>query len=608
MDRPRALACACLPEPGVADWLRVGVGIVISGQLMLLSLAINLSTIPPAIRGRIELAVLGLTVLGVTLLGPELAFGLQNAWRRREASLEAMFGLAFMGGLGASAIGLATGGPVFFEVITVVLCVHAVGQRLKARFWATAMDRVEATGLFPRVATRLDGDALRRVEVDFLRTGDRIAVYDGERAPASGQVVEGSAWLQTDGVDGARMPRWVGHGDHVPGGAAVRGGSLRMRIDQLCTDELGRTREALVNAYATDPPHGLATELARLFVPIVVATAAIAGLAWTVWSGPLDGFLVATAVLLVACPCGFGLATPVATWAAASQLATQGVHVRRPAALEALAGIQLVVLDKTGTLTELVPRSPTTDGVVTRWIGAVQQWFDHPIARLLWQGGGDSPTVRRPVVLPGGGIAAEVFDQGAWRNLQLVPVEKQRDLGVWVDGELTEVVGVDEQLMSGVSDVVQALADLGVRARILTGDRVDPRLGVPFEGGASPSGKARRVRELRQEGPVAFVGDRPNDLAAMAEADVAIAVPGASPLIVESADLSVDALARLPDAVMGARSLRRRLRRLLLLSLSGNAVGISAAVLGVLHPVAAALIMASSSLTVTLLAVPRERG
>ncbi|MCB9673348.1 MAG: HAD-IC family P-type ATPase [Alphaproteobacteria bacterium] len=606
MDRRRALACACLPEPDLADWLRLGLGIVISGQLMLLSLALNLSTIQPAIRGRIELAVLGLTVLGVVLLGPELVLGLQQAWRRREASLEAMFGLAFLGGLGASALGLVTGGPVFFEVITVVLCVHALGQRLKARFWATAMDRVEASGLLPREANRLDGDALRRIQVDALRTGDRVVVYDGERAPASGRVVEGSAWLQTDDVDGARVPRWIGPGDDVPGGAAVRGGTLRMQVDDLGTDELGHTREALVRAYASDPASGLATQLARLFVPVVVSAAAVAGLAWSAWSGPRDGFMVATAVLLVACPCGFGLATPVATWAAASRLASYGVHVRRPAALEALAGVQLVVLDKTGTLTELVPRLRTTEGAVTRWVGAVQQWFDHPIARLLWRGGADSPTVRNPAPLPAGGVAAEVFDQGAWRTLQIVPIEMRRDLGVWVDGELTEVVGVDEQLTSGVSDVVRALAELGVQARILTGDRVDPRLGVPFEGGASPSEKARRVRELRQAGLVAFVGDRPNDLAAMAEADVAIAVPGASPLIVENADLRVDALARLPGAVRSARSLRARLRRLLLLSLGGNAAGISAAVFGLLHPVAAALIMALSSLAVTLLAVPRE--
>ncbi len=606
MDRAGAVACACEPAPEFRDWLRLGLGVVISGQLMLLSLAVNLSEMSGSERSRVLAATLGLTLLGVVLLGPELLASLRRSWASRELSLDAMFALAMFGGLGASIAGWVTGGPVFFEVVTVVLCVHAVGQRFKSRFWAGAFERVEQAGLFPRTAHRVEGALLRAVPIAELEAGELVMVYGGERVPASGRVVGGEAWVDGDAVDGERIPRWVEAGAEVTGGAAVRGGSLRVLVERAGPDELIARRQALLAAYAAPPAPGLAHWLARAFVPVVLLVAVGAGAVWTALAGVDVGFVVATSVLLVACPCGFGLATPVAAWAASSALAAQGVHVQRPAALEGLARVQTVAFDKTGTLTELDVTGACPEPLRS-WVGALEQWFDHPLARILRRDARGGVAVRGARTLPGGGVMAEVQADGRWRELALRPVAGARDLELFVDGAPSGTVGVHERMVEGFSSVVAALAELGVEACVLTGDSVDPSVGLRCDTRCTPTEKSLRIQDFQRAGGVAFVGDRPNDLPAMAQAQVSFAVPDASALVAEAADVRIDGLDGVVMAVRGARALQTRLRRMLGLSLAGNVIGISVAAMGLLQPVVAALIMALSSLIVTLLAVPAER-
>ncbi|MEZ4321838.1 MAG: HAD-IC family P-type ATPase [Myxococcota bacterium] len=606
MDRSGAVACACLPAPGLHDWMRLGLGVVISGQVMVLSLAINLSVLDVAASSRLQVAVVVLTLLGVALLGPELAVSVRRAWERGRATLEAMFALALAGGLGASVLGLLFGGPVFFEVVTVVLCVHAIGLRVKERFWSAALDRVDAEELYPSKALRLVAGELDSVDVGELVPGDLIVVHEGSRAAAGGQVVAGHGWIRTDGVDGHRLPIAIEVGARVPAGAMVGGGGIRLRVDQGGTTALHAQRAVLLQAFSTEIDDGMAGKLAGVFAPAVASIALVAGVGWSLASGIQQGFSVATAVLLVACPCGFGLATPVAVWAAAGQLARHGVRVRRPAALEALGSVGTVVLDKTGTLTELTLRKhdPQTTRAST-WMGALQQWFDHPVAAVFWSH--VDPTVRLEGArrLPSGGVAARIHEQGAWHEVAVRPCTDRRDLDVWIDGRHGGRLGITERIGPRVPAMIEALRALGTTPYLLTGDTVDPRLGIPFEGGASPEAKAARVVALREVSQVAFVGDRPNDLPAMASADVAIAAPDASAIVRETADLSLDTLSALPEAIRGARALRVRLRRLLGLSLVGNVIGVSAAAAGALHPVVAAGIMGGTSLMVTLLAVPQ---
>lgn len=571
---------------------------------MVLSLALNLSD--ELAGANIQVALLGLTLFGVLLLGGELWDSVLASWRERRVSLESLFALAFTGGLTASLVGLATDGPVFFEVVTVVLCIHALGRRLRGRFWASAMAKIDQAGLLPSTAQCERDGALVEVPSSELVQDDLVAVFEGARAPASGRVERGRALVDTGDVDGGLVPQWLGPGDHLIAGAAVRGGTVRVRVTAAGSHELTRTRDALLSAYAAPAPHGAVELMARLFVPVVAGIAVIAGLVWAVLAGPAQGFTVASSVLLVACPCGLGLATPVATWAVAAQLGARGIRVQRPAALEVLGRVEHVVLDKTGTVTQLALTEPVPESVAAL-VSSVQRWFDHPIARLVHALAVPDLAVRDPHRLAAGGVSAQVYVDDDWRTVSLHPQGAgRRDVEVQLDGRVRAVLRVEERLVDSAVGAVAALGKLGVGVNLLSGDHRNPGLDVPWRGGATPADKASALRE--QSGPVAFVGDQPNDLPALAQADVAIAVASGSDLVVEAADLVVDDLDALSLAMSRARQLRRRLRRLLSLSALGNTIGIGLAIVGLLHPVVAAIIMLATSLSVTLLAVPPEES
>lgn len=610
-------ACGCDTPPSMQDWLRIGLGLVLSGQLMVLSLARNVSTMDPASEVRVGAALLALTALGAALLGPDLVRAAREALSRGNVSLEALFSLALAGGLGASLWGLWTGGDVFFEVVTVVLTVHAIGAKLKARFWSDALDRV-ARHWLPDRAQRV-GEA-EPVPLSDLRSGDLIALFTGDRAPADGRITEGSGWIDTSSLDGHLVPQSVGPGDAIPGGALwVRGAA---HVELVADPQDGAhavAATALLEAARREPPtSALARRIARAFTPVVSLVAVSAGLAWT-WMDGLDmGFRAATAVLLVACPCGLGVATPVALWAAAADLARRGVQVRRLAALEGLAHAGVVVLDKTGTLTTIAPEASWSwsEGVGedrARWIAgavaAVERWSDHPVAEALRGAPTHGIVTRRVEAREGGGLEAEVVDGDRVASLVLEPTRPARGLYVHVDGERVARVDLTERVAHNAHDLVDGLHARGLTVRVLTGDTAPIDLGVPCEIGASPAEKAQALRRLREEhGSVVFLGDAANDLVALAEADVSVTFDGARSGVVERVDLQIRDRADLLDAVDGAQRVHRRLKRLLAGSLTANVVGISIAAAGLLHPVVAAIIMSGTSMGVTLAAVPRSGG
>lgn len=619
MDRPGAVAapaellpdCGCAVEGSAGDWLRVGLGLVISGQLMLLSLALNLSTVEGDARIRISAALLGLTALGTGLLAPDLWRATRRAWARGDASLEGMFVLALTGGLGASLWGLWTGGDVFFEVVTVVLSVHALGARLKERFWSAAVARIGAGAWLPDHAAVVRDGALVDTPLRELRAGDRVAAFHGDRLPADGVVVEGAGWLDTSGLDGARLSVPVAVGDRVAGGSLVDRGHLRVDLLRAPDDgDHARAVAALLAATARElPSTGLVRRLARIFLPVVATIAVVSGLAWTWAEGPAAGFRVATAVLLVACPCGLGVATPVALWAAASSLTGAGVQVRRLGALEDLADLRTVALDKTGTLTAVQPDAhwtcvdPAFDlQRLRQWVGAVESWSSHPVAAALRVPAGRAIAVHDLADLPGGGVAARIVDGDRTAAVEILPISGRRGVEVRVDGRRAATVALTERLVDDAEALVDGLTDRGLRAEVLTGDRVGLPLQLPCRTAVAPADKATHIEELRLDGPVAFVGDAANDLAAMASADVSVAVRGASAGVAEQVDLTVQQASGLLAAVDVARATRRRLRLMLGGSFLGNLVGMGIAAAGLLHPVAAALIMAGTSLGVTLAA------
>lgn len=613
MDGVGALNCACEAPPSVRDWLRIGLGLVISGQLMVLSLALNLSEVDPASHARIALALLALTAMGAALLGPELARATRRALARGDVSLEAMFALSLLGGLGASLWGLWRGGDVFFEVVTVVLAVHALGARLKGRFWASAIDRIERHWL-PVRATRLGPDGEEQVALPDLSAGDRVRVRAGDRVPADGHVVVGSGWIDSSSLDGQLTPRPVGAGDPILGGALVVRGQVEIALEAAPGDGAhSRALLELLEAAGRELPNTMAARrVARVFAPVVATVALVAGVAWTLAVDLETGFRVGTAVLLVACPCGLGVATPVALWAAAAELGRRGVQVHRLGALEALARVRTVVLDKTGTLTTIGPEAawraePGVDAAhleaARRLVGAIEARIDHPVARALRRDGVDGIEVLE-VRDVRGGVEVRAREGGRERTVRLAARSDARGVLVAIDGARVASVDLTERLADGAEALVQGLRERGLDVRILTGDAAPAPLEVPQELGLAPSQKAERVRGLRAGGEVLFVGDAANDLVAMAEADASATLGHAREGVAARVDLRVRHLPDLLTAIDRARATRRRLGRLLAGSLAANVMGVGVAAAGLLHPVLAAWIMSGTSLGVTLAAAP----
>lgn len=613
MDGAGTLNCACEPPASARDWLRIGLGLVISGQLMVLSLALNLSEVDAFEHARISVALLALTTMGAALLGPELVNATRRAVARGDVSIEAMFTLSLMGGLGASLWGLWRGGDVFFEVVTVVLAVHAVGARLKGRFWAAAVDRIERHWL-PVSVLRKTASGEQEVELAELEVGDRVLVHAGDRLPADGRVVAGDGWIDTSSMDGQLAPRPVGAGDVLVGGALLTRGSLELELETVPGDGAhSRALLELIEAAGRDLPSTvLARRIARWFAPVVGSVALVAGLAWTLLVDLEAGFRVGTAVLLVACPCGLGVATPVALWAASSELERRGVRVHRLGAVELLAAVRTVVLDKTGTLTSIEPEvrwhpaprvEPDRLETVRRWVGAIEARVDHPVARVLRLDGVDEVEVSK-VEDVAGGLAARIRYAGEQHTVRLTGRSDARGLEVTVDGRPTATVDLLERLQDDAEALIAGLESRGLHVEVLTGDPVAAPLDVPQRLGLDPSQKAERVRALREHGGVLFLGDAANDLVALAESDVSATIGHAREGIAGRVDVRIERLTDLLEAIDRSRATQRRLKRMLTGSLAANVVGVGVAAAGLLHPVIAALIMSGTSLGVTLAAAP----
>jgi P-type E1-E2 ATPase len=307
------------------------------------------------------------------------------------------------------------------------------------------------------------------------------------------------------------------------------------------------------------------------------------------------------------------VATPVALWAATTRLGEHGVVVRRLGALEDLARVGTVVFDKTGTLTELLPVPSWRDAPprLRGWVAAVQAWSRHPVAVALRGATAPSVEVHDVRELPGGGLAARVVDGGASATIEVRPTldgpvgaPGARQVEVCVDGRTVVEVDLVERPVPEAETLVAELGARAVSVEILTGDGVDPGLGVSCRTRQSPAAKLARIRELQGLRAVAFVGDASNDLPALAGADVSVAVRGACTAVSERVDVVIPTASALLPLLDAARATTRRLRLLVGGSLAANVAGVAVAAAGALHPVLAGLLMAGSSLAVTLAASP----
>ncbi|MCL6290875.1 MULTISPECIES: cation-translocating P-type ATPase [unclassified Streptomyces] len=483
------------------------------------------------------------------------------------------------------------------------------------------------------------GGADALLPIERLRIGDTFVVRPGERVATDGEVTEGSSAADLSLITGESEPVEVGPGSPVTGGAVNMGGLLLVRATAVGADtQLARITRLVTEAQAGKArAQRLADTVAGVFVPVVLALAATTLGFWLgADADPQAAITAAVAVLVVACPCALGLATPTALMAATGRGARLGVLVSGPQALEGLQHIDTVVLDKTGTLTSghmsvgrvtVAPDGPDADAVM-RLAGAVEQGSEHPLGRAITAcarraaGDDDLPAVtgfratagigvrgtvegREVEVLTPDGVELPAALRGARERADDVA---RTAVLVRVDGVPAAVVEVADLVRPGSYRAVDRLRRLGVRPVLATGDRAPVARAVAEDLGiaevharCTPEDKAELVRRLRAEGRrVAVVGDGVNDAAALAGADLGIAMGTGTDAAIGAADVTLvrSDIEALADAVRLARHTLGTIRTNLVWAFGYNAVTMPLAMVGLLNPMVAAFAMSLSSVLV----------
>ncbi|MFI9243764.1 heavy metal translocating P-type ATPase [Streptomyces sp. NPDC053086] len=478
----------------------------------------------------------------------------------------------------------------------------------------------------------------RSVPIGRLRVGQVFVVRPGERVATDGRVVEGSSAADLSLVTGESEPVEVGPGSALVGGAVNAGGLLLVRATAVGSDtQLARITHLVTQAQAGKArAQRLADAVAGVFVPVVL-TIAVTVLGFWLGAGadPQAAITACVAVLVVACPCALGLATPTALMAATGRGAQLGVLVSGPQTLEALQHVDTVVLDKTGTLTSghmTVARvTATPDGpgheAVLRLAGAVEQGSEHPLGRAIAAHARRSaaeeplPAVRDFTATPGRGVRGRVDGRTVEvvvpdgelpavlaDALAVAETAAHTPVLVRVDGTAEALIAVGDVVRPGSYRAVHRLRGLGIRPVLATGDREAPARAVADTLGidevharCTPEDKAALVRRLQEEGGrVAVVGDGVNDAAALAVADLGIAMGGGTDVAIGAADLTLvrGDIEALGDAVRLARRTLGTIRANLVWAFGYNAVTVPLAVVGLLNPMVAAAAMSVSSVLV----------
>jgi Cu2+-exporting ATPase len=538
---------------------------------------------------------------------------------------------------------LLTGGvEVYYDVSVVIVVVVTVGNHYEARIRERAAGHLtDLTEERVDEARRRGPDGTETVPLEDLDPGDEVVVRAGERVPVDGVVTEGTGAADESLVTGESLPARKAPGDEVVGGAMLVDGGVVVEVGEDATSTADRLVATLWSVQSGRPgAQRLADRLAAAFVPLVLAVAAVAtGVALLTGAAPTNAFLTGLAVLVVSCPCALGLATPLAVASGVREALDRGVVVTSGEVFERATETDVVVLDKTGTLTtgEMAVHGVHTDdtdgadGASEREVlaraAAVETFAEHPVARAIADRAAPTdPTVEGFTDHPGRGVSADVdgervlvgrpalFEAEGWtvpgsladRARRTEEAGQVPALVGW-DGRARGLVVAGDRPREGWESAVADLASGGRRVVVLTGDgeaavrpfRESPHVDEVFAG-VPPEGKAAVVERLRGDGTVAMVGDGSNDAPALAAADLGIALESGTRLAADAADVVVTTgdLATVPAVFELTRAARRRVRANIGWAFLYNAVAVPLAAVGMINPLFAALAMAASSLLV----------
>ena len=499
---------------------------------------------------------------------------------------------------------------VYFESAAVIITLVLAGQVLELRARRATGSAIRALlGLAPKSARRIDPDGLDRdVPLDAIKVGDQLRIRPGERIPADGVVEDGTSSVDESMITGEPMPVEKAPGARVTGGTVNGAAWLIMRAQRVGRDTLlAQIIRRVEEAQRTRAPaQKLADRVSAGFVPAVILIA-IATLL-------MNGFANGVAVLIIACPCALGLATPMSIMVGTGRGALEGILVRDAAALEALARVDTVVLDKTGTLTEGRPALAEFPGdEALRLAAGLEKGSEHPLAAAIVAGaesrGLKIPAATEMKVHPGRGVVGVVEGRRvAVGNAALIPELKGEGVAVSIDGRIEGVIQVSDPVKAGAADAVAALKRRGIRVAMVTGDHrtnaesIARQLGIEeVYANVLPEDKGERVRALQGQGRVvAMAGDGINDAPALALADVGIAMGTGTDVAIESAAVTLvkGDVRGIVRALGLGRDVARNVRQNLVLAFVYNAVAIPLAAAGLLSPMIAGAAMSLSSVSV----------
>ncbi|MBI3450312.1 MAG: cation-translocating P-type ATPase [Acidobacteria bacterium] len=565
----------------------------------------------------------------------------ERGWRDARRGAPGVDALIAIGALAAFALSawstVAGHGPVYYETACMILLLVTLGRYLEARARSSAAASLRGlVSAEPRGATVVRGGRLIEVDPASVLPGEIVRVAPGGVIPVDGLVVDGEGGVDESGLTGESAPARRKVGDAVYAGANSVDGAFAIRATATGAERMAAKIEAMLEAARRSraPIERLADRVAALFVPAAIALAAIAGALRTVDPGAGAGVMRALSVLLIACPCALGLATPLAVWEALGAAARRGVVVRRGEALERLARVRTVYFDKTGTLTDGTPRvsaiapAGCSEADLLRVAAALESFSAHPYARAIAEAAASRAlpvaAVRGVRVHAGAGVGGEVSLDGesffaaavgGGEMLRRAGVEPPAGAGagagarafVAANGRVIGSVDFAESLRPGAARATAELRRLRVGVEILSGDtpeaadRLARAMNLRGLGGLSPAGKVAAIeRGERARGPAAMVGEGMNDAPALARASLSIALGSGSAAAREAADVGLrnDDLTLVPWLLDLSRRTVRTIRINLFWAFVYNLVLIPLAMAGGLQPILAALAMIASSLLV----------
>lgn len=538
---------------------------------------------------------------------------------------------------------------LYFESVAVIIALVLLGKYLESSAKGRTSQAIQSLlELVPSQATVIRYGEAVTIDTEDIRVGDIIRIKPGERMPVDGLVTEGQTFVDESMMTGESVPIEKKVGDTITSATINQNGSIDYQATRVGSDTtLAQIVRLVEEAQGSKAPiAALADKISLYFVPIVLSLAALSALGWYVLAGESLGFSLSIfiAVLVIACPCALGLATPTAIMVGTGKGAENGILIKSGQALEAAYQLDTIVLDKTGTitvgkpsLTDLLPLRAFDRSDLLQLIASAEQHSEHPLAQAILEAAEEEELDLLPVshfeAIVGRGLSAQVegkhllvgneslmkeehIDSSAFQGQLLgLSQEGKTAMFVAVDGQLAGILAVADEMKSSSLSAVQELQSMGLEVIMLTGDREETAIAIAQKAGIQkviagvlPDGKATAIKDLQEAGKkLAMVGDGINDAPALVQADVGIAIGSGADVAIESADVVLmhSDLQDVVKAIKLSQATIRNIKENLFWAFAYNTLGIPIA-MGILHlfggpllnPMLAGLAMSLSSVSV----------